>query len=116
MGVWSRIINVHGIEPKLPVIQKLDLSQFLFKPLVNVGVVRKDDGRDRLRDQLLANVEQRLRLPHAGQADNHEMWIRSTRDVPSHFRFAEFVGAQNDLGDFSGTLSLRRLRGLRQRM
>ena len=107
MGVWGRIINVHGIEPKLPVIQKLDLPQFLRKPLVNVGVVRKDDGRDRLLDQVLANVEQCLRLRHAGQADNHEMRVRSTRDLPSHFRFAEFVGAQNDLRDFRGTLSLR---------
>jgi hypothetical protein len=44
-------------------------------------------------------------LTNAGQADNHEMRVRPTRDLPSHFGFAESVGAQKDLCDFCGTLS-----------
>ena len=77
-------------------IEQLPLAQSLSQSLVGIRVIREHNRRDRLRDELLADVEQRLGFSHTRQLDHHQVRVRSTRDLPLNSGITERVRPEHD--------------------
>ena len=77
-------------------VKELHFSQPLSQTFVDVGVVRKHNWRDRLRDKLPADVEECLRFSHAGQSNDHQVWVRFAGHRPFDVGTTECVSPEND--------------------
>ena len=71
------LLDVHGVEVELLMIEELHITQPFRQPLVDVGVIGEHNRRDGLRHKRLTDIEQCLGLAHPRPAHHPQMRVRS---------------------------------------